>query len=174
MRKEDVYDVLLPELMVLFDTVEPLTFDCLNTKEEIDQRDKDIFKQILKVRRIIDSIDKDKKNYEYYYNESLISLYKACEPWILRMRCVNQEEFDKKVRQDIYNHTNYCSFVRGWIDRGEKPVTFEDFMSGKSPTSLDRRILKIKTSPPQTKEELEVFKNSLSNMFDDVLGNKKV
>jgi hypothetical protein len=174
-KKDDhVLNTLLPALMILFDTVEPLTFDCISTKEEIEQRDEDIFEQIEECRRVINNLDKGAEQYQYMFTQSLVGLLISVKPLLFRCLYANKEEQDKFEQEtliNIKNHANYCEDVSESIEKGYKPVTFDDFMNGKRGGDGNRRILTIKTQPPQTKEELEELKNSLSNMFDNVLGN---
>jgi hypothetical protein len=175
-KNDQLLNTLLPALMILFDTVEPLTFDCISTKEEIEQRDEDIFEQIEECRRVINNLDKGAEQYQYMFTQSLVGLLISVKPLLFRCLYANKEEQDKFEQEtliNIKNHANYCEDVSESIEKGYKPVTFDDFMAGKRGSdSIDRRkILTIMNQPPQTKEELEELKNSLSNMFDNVLGN---
>jgi hypothetical protein len=60
--------------------------------------------------------------------QSLGLLYKACEP--LTFDCLRTEEEQSLLMKDITDHAYYCSFVKYDVEKGKKPKTWDEWISG--------------------------------------------
>lgn len=94
------------------------------------------------------------------WTQALTLLFEAARP--LTFDCLRTKEESKTLDKDVFDHIIYCEHVKGAIEDGVEPLSWDDWSSKASKFEVNAVARPLRITP----EDLQQLTNDLNRSFE--------
>lgn len=102
------------------------------------------------------------------WTQALTLLFEAARP--LTFDCMRTKEESKALDKAVFDHIIYCEHVKGAIEDGVEPLSWDDWSSKASKFEVNAVARPVKI----TQEDLQQLTNDLNRAFESPILRKDI